>query len=678
MQHPRRTSEFHDEPGTATKRNSRSTQMRLSRIARPHSIDRQTLGLTSSANRGSRITPQKQTQNIGITEAPSTANKYATKANRIARPSSVERQTLGIPGSALRSSRTTPQKTPISISKATTRVLFTAEKQRNAHNDKKWVQERAQQITEHLRETVKPGAVHGLPTEFFARSGCLRQMSTKQFIGIINHFLHYIWGTRFTVGNNYIDDIINIMQKLQYPHQVNKSWLKTPNTTHSFGFVIQLFDFLMDFVPPHDEDERNNMEFEFEDPKTITQSSFMQESPDADFTALVLQNSEEGFKLWDKQLDDDLYNLKQQTCDVLIYKRCGLHGITALDAQLEELKNDLCDEEEKRPKISEEEEERCIRLENELKEIQEQLQTAQESLEITTNKLTELQEEKREYKNEHTHLLQKVEQIQKILSKQTVSVERRDALIEELEQRKYTLQRMERTLRDLEGSQHHQQVLVSRHKKQLTDQIVKYNDHIRNISCTKLQCDASVLQLPLNPQFEDVKERIKILEATRANAQNQLQQMIQQKQALDKQALQMNHNINTYLKSTCAELEMAIKHAERDSKELAKQMQTQCTVLNAQLHKLEERIQQLQIDCNSLKNTKHEKQLALEKLEKQNEDLMNRAELEYKTIADEREACLNEYESKLEQANQILLQFIEEIEQRETMLKRIEEEEVKT
>lgn len=652
--------------------------MRPSRIVRPQSIDRQTLGLSSSAHRGSRTTPQKQMQNIGIAEAPGTGNKYPTKSTRIVRPSSMERQTLGIPGSALRSSRTTPQKTPTSSCKTTTRVLFTTEKQRNAHNDKKWVQERAQQITEHLRETAKPGAVHGLPSDFFARSSCLRQMSTKQFVGIINHFLNYIWGTRFTVGNNYVDDVIKIMQKLQYPHQMNKSWLKTPNATHSFGFVIQLFDFLMDFVPPHDENELNDMEFEFEDPKSQTQSSLMQESPDADFTALVLINSEEGFKLWDKQLEDDLYSLKQQTCDVLINKHCGLQGITALEEQLEELKNDLREEQEKRPKISEEEEERCVRLENELKEIQKQIQSTQETLDMTTNKLTELQVEKQKDKSKHMHLLKKVKQIQNMLSKQTVSVEQRDVYIEELEQGKYTLQRMERTLRDLEGSQHHQQVLVSRHKKQLTDQIVKYNDHIRNISCTKLQCDANVLQLPLNPQLEDVKERIKILKATRASAQNQLQHMMHQKQELEKQALHLNHNINTCLKLKCAELEMAIKHAERDSKEFAKQMQIQCTALDTQLHKLEERIQQLQSDCKYLKNTKHEKQMILEKLERQNEDLMNRVELEYKSVADEREANLNEYEAKLEQANQILLEFAEEIEQRETMLKRIEEEEVKT
>lgn len=678
MQHPRRTSEFHDETGTATKRNSRSTQMRLSRIARPHSIDRQTLGLPSSAPRGSRTTPQKQMQNVGMTDAPGTGNKYTTKSSRIARPSSGDRQTMGVQGSALRGSRTTPQKTPISTSKTTTRVLFTAEKQRNAHNDKKWVQERAQQITEHLRETAKPGAVHGLPSDFFARSGCLRQMSTKQFIGIINHFLNYIWGTRFTVGNNYVDDVINIMQKLQYPHQVNKSWLKTPNTTHSFGFVIQLFDFLMDFVPPRDEDEFNDMEFEFEDPEAQSQCSLMQESPDADFTALVLKNSEEGFKLWDKQLDDELYSLQQQTCDVLINKRCGLQGITALDAELEELKNDLCKEQEKRPKISEEEEERCNRLENELKEIQEQIQSTQETLDITINKLTDLQVEKQEYKSEYTHLLKKVEQLQKILSKQTVSVEKRDTYIEELEQLKYTLQRMERTLRDLESKQHHQQVLVSRHKKQLTDQIVKYNDHIRSISCTKLQCDASVLQLPLNPQLEDVKERIQMLETIRTSAQNQLQQLMLCKQELDKQALQLNHNINTNLKPKCADLELAIKHAERNSKEFVKQRQNQYATLDAQLHELEERIQQLHIDCKCLKETKNDKKIILEKLEKQNEDFMQRAEQEYKTVADEREANLNEYEAKLKQTNQLLLEFAEEVEQREAMLKRIEEEEVKT
>ncbi|XP_004527429.1 kinetochore and Eb1-associated basic protein [Ceratitis capitata] len=676
MQHPRRTSEFHDDIGTATKRNSRSTQSRPSRIARPHSMERQNAGLPSSAPRGSRTTPQKSLQVNGVTDAPGTANKYSSRTSRIARPSSMERQTLGLQSSALRGTRTTPQKTPTSNSKIT-RVLFTAEKQRNAHNDKRWVQERAQQISEYLRETAKPGAVHGLPSEFFARSGCLRQMSTKQFVAIVNHFLHFIWGTRFTVGSNYVDDIINIMQKLQYPHQINKSWLKTPNTTHSFGFVIELFDFFMDFVPPKNEEEAIEMEFEFQDPEHLNQNSLMQESPDAEFTALVLQNSEEGFKLWDKQLEDELFNLQQQTCDVLIYKRCGIQDVTSLDAHLDELRNELSDVRKKRPHISEEDEERCLRFKNELRETRQQLDIAQETLEVTTKKLSELQTERQECKSDFMQMLEKVEEIKSSLAKQTISSEQRDTYIQELEQRKYTLQCMERTLRDVEGRQHHQQVLVSRHKKQLTDQISKYNDHIRAISCTKLACDAGALQLPLHPQIEDVNECLKLLEKTRAAKQHKQQQAMQQEQELEKQAQELNHNIISSLRPKCAELETALKHAERNSKEFAKKMHKQSSAMKAQLQELEAHLQQLEVDYKSLQNTKHEKQMLLEKFEKQNEELMNRAEAEYKAAADEREASLNEYEKKLEQANAILVEFADEIEKRDLLLKRIEEEKVK-
>ncbi|XP_054727702.1 trichohyalin-like [Anastrepha obliqua] len=673
MQFPRRTSEFQEVADTATKRTSRSTQLRQSRVARPPSIDRHTVGLPNSVNRGSRTTPQKQAQLLTTADAPGTANKYSSRASRIARTSSLER----LANSALRGSRTTPQKTPTSITKPTTRVLFTAEKQRNAHNDKKWVQERAQQITEHLFETAHAGSVHGLSSDFFARSGCLRQISTKQFVGIVNHFLQYIWGTRFTVGSNYIDDIVNILQKLKYPYQINKSWLKTPNTSHSFGYVIQLLDFLMDFVPPQNEEEASDMKFEFEDPQELSQSSLMHESPDADFTALILQNSEEGFMLWDKQMDDELHNLQEQTCDVLIYKRCGLQGISSLDAQLHELKLELQEEQKKRPHIRKEDEEHCLRLEKELKETQQQVLEARETLEISTKKISEMQAEEQRYKAEFMELLEKVNQMKGALAKQTLSVAQRDAYIEELEQRKYTLQRMERTLRDLEGRQHHQQVLVSRHKKQLTDKIAKYNDHIRAISCTKLQCDAGALQLPLNPQLDDVKKRIKMLEETRERAQKRMQQIKQKQQELEKQGHELNHEITSSLRPKCAELETALKLAERNSREFAKYKQKQSAAFDAQLQELDDRLQKLQVECKILQDTKREKQIELVELEKQNEELIVRTEHEYKVAADGREAFLNDYEKALDQSNKLLVEFAEEIQQREIDLQRIAEEEGK-
>ncbi|XP_036318748.1 interaptin [Rhagoletis pomonella] len=677
MQRPRRTSEFCEEPGTATKRSSRSTQQRQSRIARPPSIERQTLVLPSSTHRASRITPQKQMQNVSNADAPGTAHKYnSSKSSHITRPSSMERQT-GLPGSTLLGSRTTPQKTPNSVRKLTSCALFNAEKQRSAHNDKIWVQERAQRIVEHLRKTAKPGAVHGLAADFFARSGCLRTMSTKQFIGIVNYFLHYIWGTRFTVGSNYVDDIINILQKLKYPYQVNKSWLKTPNASHSFGYVIQLLDFLMDFVPPENEEEASAMQFELEDPEKLGQSSLMQESPDADFTELMLQNSEEGFMLWDKQKDDDLQNLQQQTCGVLIYKRSGLQGTLALDAQIHELKQELKEEQKKRPHIRKEDEEHCLQLKSEHEETHTQIKTAQETLEAIAKQLSEKQAERQQYKDELMELLEEKTQIKNELDKQTMSVDQLEALAQELEQGKYTLKLMERTLCDLKDRQHHQQVLLARHKKQLTDLIAKYNDSIREVSCTKLQVNVDALLLPLNPEPDDVNERIKLLEETRDHAKQQLEQMVEKQQELEKQENELNHEIMVNLNPQIDELETALKLAERNSRDFEKQREKQNAAMNAQLQELEERLQEMQAECKSLQDTKLEKQTEISMLENQNEELMTRAEREYKAAADEREAFLNDYEKTLERSNQILSEFEQLIEQRDLELQQIEEEEKK-
>ncbi|XP_067635296.1 paramyosin-like [Eurosta solidaginis] len=299
-----------------------------------------------------------------------------------------------------------------------------------------------------------------------------------------------------------------------------------------------------------------------------------------------------------------------------------------------------------------------------------------EIVEITNKQLSELQAERQLCKHEFMQLVEKIEQMQNIISNQEMSAEQRDSCIAELEQRKHAFQIMERTLRELEGRQHHQQVLLSRHKKQLNDQIAIYNDYMYKIatSCTKMQFDTADLLLPLNPQEIEVKERIKRLEEIYARAQIQLQEMQQQLEQLENQVQELNHYIKSTLKVKNSELEMALKLSERKISEFEKLKQQQIAALDTQMLEVEGRLQQLEFDLKSARDEKRERRKQALDLEKQNDELMNCAEQEYNAAADEREALQNIFEKELERSNEILVEFSKLVEEREVELKALQEE----
>lgn len=130
------------------------------------------------------------------------------------------------------------------------RQASSAERLVALHKDKKWVQEQAQSIAEYLDKMMRFHPLPGLSSDFFSRGAAsIRQMTMKQFVTIVNFFLQSIFGNRVNVGNNHVEEITSALHKLKYPYQVNKSWLVTPTTQHSFGHVMVMLDFLKDIVP---------------------------------------------------------------------------------------------------------------------------------------------------------------------------------------------------------------------------------------------------------------------------------------------------------------------------------------------------------------------------------------------------------------------------------------------
>lgn len=582
----------------------------------------------------------------------------------------------------------TPQKTPLPKATAN-RVLFTAEKQRNCqginsnsvalHNDKKWVQEQTQRITEHLlsRNTLGGG---GISTDFLNRG--LRQMSIKQFVAIINYFLGFIWGNRYTVGSNHVDDIINILQKLQYPHPLNKSWLKTPNTQHSFGNVIVLFDFLMDFVPPENEQEGlNELYFELKETEELSDSRVNKvplQVADFKFQQELLSNSEKGFMLWDKHKDEELANLQEHTCNLLVQKRCGLAHMEALELEIEKSKKILKSVKNEMPSEDKGMLEMNSKLSNELKKLSRRIESFQSECDTNEGKIKELATAKIATVKEVDAIKMDIKDLQEMVNSQSCSIEQRDQMMRDVARYKQMLGMQERTIQDLQNRFDNEQILQSKSLKQLNDKIEKFNAHMREVKFSdimKLDSNSSLnetnLELSLRPKSTELDKLVPRLEQINKKALHTLHSNKEKILKLQEQCKHLKNVIDAKLHTKLNALRTAnTSNATNLQKLLHTLEQEECKML--------ETIQNLEGDVIAADKTieelqsviKHHNSLTEEHLQA-NEQTMQNAEQKHRQSLEQRRAFLKAYDEMLEERiqNDELQQLSTQVQLQEEQLK---------
>ncbi|KAM7350814.1 kinetochore protein Ndc80 [Cochliomyia hominivorax] len=670
MQRPRRTSEFQEDPG-GIRRQSRAQQ-------------RNTLAPSPSGPNG-----------MAAACTSGTAKKYSTRQSRIAipsRPSSCDRAGgsinpyLSVPPSTTQRG-TTPQKTPLPKSTAN-RVLFTAEKQRNGqsgnggplHNDKKWIQEQTQRITEHLLRQNTLGG--GISTDFLNRG--LRQMSIKQFVAIINYFLGYIWGNRYTVGNNHVEDIVNILQKLQYPHAVNKSWLKTPNTQHSFGNVIVLFDFLMDFVPPEENENNPDMHFEISEPEELSASKMNLEHfqiPDLEFQQELLKNSEEGFMLWDKQKKEEFDSLKLHTCNLLIQKKCGVADLDAIEMEIQKSEKELKNLQQERPPEDKEAVKMKSKLTNDLKSIKREIKTLQEECENNERDIKELNTRKMLKLKEVETLEIDIKSLQNMLNKQTCTVEQRDQMMTDVMQHKQMVAIKERAIQDLQSRYHKQQIEQSKAIKLFNDQIETFNAHMREIKFSDLLksnpfLNDTNLELSLRPQEPEVEKLIPILHKINEKALNTNENNEKKLLHIQEHCKQLTDDIDSKLRNELNTLRTANNtNADILQKIVNSLKKDECKLL-ADIQKLEEDIIADDKTMEELKKLIEQKKSLVEELIQANEQTMKHAEEKHCQWLKQKKEFLNAYEEVLDECmqNDVLQQLNQQIQLQEKQLEEFRKE----
>ncbi|XP_070490999.1 kinetochore protein NDC80 homolog [Chironomus tepperi] len=229
---PRRTSEFQPSSAKRPTRNSR---------------------ITSSVSRPS-------------TSAAAFNNRMSAAATSNVRPSTTFSRVSATP-------MRTPAKTPNRSGSRDrmTVVQMTAEKEKAPTEDRDYIYTKSQQVLDELskqdrfNELVQKG---------------LKSMTLKTFISILEYFLEPICGSvPKDFQTNYIDFLYNLLLQLEYPFNINKSSLKTPNAPHCLNNIIILLGWLADFSKVDEEAINYKVTDQLQDIESM--KVFMEQSSEA-------------------------------------------------------------------------------------------------------------------------------------------------------------------------------------------------------------------------------------------------------------------------------------------------------------------------------------------------------------------------------------------------------------
>ncbi|XP_055843877.1 synaptonemal complex protein 1 [Episyrphus balteatus] len=598
MQRPRRTTEYE----TPSEKARQSRPSRLQQPMRRPSIRDGSLTRSSSAE-------------------PLNSQIPATN-NHLAIPTSTKRQR----SNSVTSART-PQRTPTHITPSKG-SQFTGEQQRAAINDKRWIQEQVTRITDYLK-TVDCG----INTEFLSRGG-LKTMSMKQFIGLVDYFLKFIAGNKFKVGSNHVESILKILNQIDYPYTVNKSWLKTPTAPHAFGNAVMLFSFFMEFIPPPD-----NIEL-FKKNHLIVSEEF----PDMDFAFKLSNMAEEGFSLWNNQKNEEFEKLQKFAVDELICKKTSIPSSDAMDDEVNRLNDELDAISAKTSDIQDEEE--YFRLDKEVKTNQRKIEKVRSLMQENQKRIDKLKSQVNCQREMNEKLTLRVEELLNIVNNQEVSVEERNQLIEEVGQMQHVVRTKKQAVCDLQELDNQSQVQLSRMIKQLTEKIAHFNSYIRQIMIDfkDLDVDIESLCLHQNSELETKIQQVHgFLKKLQRHISNRIEDLTKNIDAFEKQIKLISYEISNWIEPKSKENMQIIKEKQIKLDDLDREIIGVKNFTTNRLNELHQKYKESEIVLNSLKDSIEKKREEIPKTTEENKAMMKLVEERFDEYFTNKDALLNQF-----------------------------------
>ncbi|KAH8421359.1 hypothetical protein KR009_002925, partial [Drosophila setifemur] len=569
------------------------------------------------------------------------------------------------------------------------------------HSDKKWVSERALQILEYLHAAEHSQSAPGLSEDFYSRPGGLRQMTVKQFVGILNYFFHHIWRNRVTVGTNQVEDITGALQKLCYPHNVGKSWLLTPTTQHSFGHVITLLDFLMDFAPPLSSLSGHSERFPFmetaEQPSSYLHSMACESIAmstthaiqaiqlDEELNGILFAKSVECNVLWNEERTEEEAKLLSKIRDMVISRICNLPNREALEQETVGLRSQLADViEQLQLPGAEKRLQHLEKLIQEQKLFQQQLLADQEELSQLQKDMEDGQAQGKQLQKELQIQTEYGQRLQKAVNAQKYTVQQVKALQIRHQDLTNESKVYERQVKELSDRENNQQVMLARAKHKLLDTIEGFNTHVRYISDSvvgKLLREGtegnagqlSPLLLPLQLQPEEIHERARLLGQLSHILQQQRQQNEEQRQLLEQQ--------KTQLENRCYETDTEVSRLDTQWQANKQRLQkleanyrSRRDVKRQNLEQLDKEHFQLAASVEQLQEQQQQGSAKLQDWKARSEELLSSAERKQEEMLQSRNAYLDDYERKLAEGERELEELNRTIAQTDCQLEHLRQE----
>lgn len=348
------------------------------------------------------------------------------------------------------------------------------EKTRNVRRNLQFNEQAVEKITARIVNYLKENVAF----QAIIKRG-IQHLCVEDFKNIVTHLLKFT-GVPLKLLNktNYIDITIQAMEQLGYPSKVRKSWLLMPSA--SLQHIMQIFDFLLDFVPNQEEQQEFPFDFKTESDKelylSIAKEYEKKQHKNAVFSEQELQllgvnplpPEQEGHieELHEEQLEsesesDDFEHLEQKMQQLRVEELRLQSELTQSEKEFESIKQKSAQYEQKMGKLCTE----LWRKGNELKDLKQQRDASQI---ITYSQLLEVRNMRHNEMKVHCRQLNEL---------------------------------LERT--------HNQRLILKRSRNDLLENVEAFDVFVRDLYYSSVlgkYCPSS-LELPLSPTLDQIKER---------------------------------------------------------------------------------------------------------------------------------------------------------------------------
>jgi SMC interacting uncharacterized protein involved in chromosome segregation len=305
-------------------------------------------------------------------------------------------------------------------------------------------------------------------------NGSLKPLTLKIFVEATNLLVKLLDMKLSLTAANYIEEIPKIAKKIHYPGLINKSWLKTANTMHSWPHAIGWICWLVELCEVKDVAseiftlERLPMTGETEEEKENRRKTF-----------LLMINC---YKAWNEEKPEDEENIIRQ----FFQEEAERRGIN--DKRFEEVRSELEAVETK----FEKEQEKTNKINDEVNQLQEMLNNVkkdrmkqqeyiteqQKYIEKTLKDIEQLNKDAIMFTNDIKKLENTKEELSNIIKQQPMSVSERDEIVKVCTEQQAYITNFEAHVEEIKKEAYSLDIRLVSSNTNLVKTILAYNQGI--------------------------------------------------------------------------------------------------------------------------------------------------------------------------------------------------------